>query len=30
MTGTEPLVTVDSKLELSSSVILSDIMSRFS
>ena len=26
-TGTEPLVTVDSKLELSSSVILSDIVS---
>ena len=29
MTCTEPLVTVDSKLELSSSDILSDIMSRF-
>jgi hypothetical protein len=29
MTGTEPSVTVDSKLELSSSVILSDIISWF-
>ena len=29
MTGTEPLVTVDSKLELSSSVILSDMVSKF-
>ena len=29
MTGTEPLVTVDSKLELSSSVILSNMVSKF-